>query len=117
MGVFVRETTSAASSSSKKSRLAQPLKNGPIKLPDKEIDCYSLSKGCMIVPGDTVELKDTSSLAEGTNHSGDFLRVKHIIMNFESGEVRLRGLRLRRTKYLQQMFDCKYIMFLKVHLC
>jgi DNA (cytosine-5)-methyltransferase 1 len=115
--VFVRETISAASSSSKKSRLAQPLKNGPIKLPDKEIECYSLSKGCMIVPGDTVELKDTSSLAKDTNHSGDFLRVKHIIMNFESDEVRLRGLRLRRTKYLHQMFDCKHLVLVYVHPC
>jgi DNA (cytosine-5)-methyltransferase 1 len=34
------------------------------------------------------------------------LRVKHIIINFETNKVRLRGYRLRRLKYFGQIFDC-----------
>jgi DNA (cytosine-5)-methyltransferase 1 len=43
---------------------------------------------------------------DGMN-SGDFLRVKHIIINLETDEIRFRGHRLRRTKYLDQIFDCE----------
>jgi len=41
-------------------------------------------------------------------HSGDFLRIRNILMNMETDEVRLRGWRMRRTKYLGQVFDCEY---------
>lgn len=84
----------------------KPLKNSVITLPDIEIRRYKLSKGCDVKPGDTVELKDHSSHEAEASHSGDFLRIKHIIMDTETDQVRLRGHRLRRTKYSGQIFDC-----------
>ncbi|KAI8930532.1 hypothetical protein NX059_012360 [Plenodomus lindquistii] len=39
--------------------------------------------------------------------SGDFLYVRSIIKNLETDEVRFRGHRMRRTKYLGQIFDWK----------
>ena len=98
-GVFARDDSSSA-------RSATPIKNGSIQLPDTELQRFKLGKGSVITPGDTVELKDTSSHSADAMHSGDFLRIKHIIMNLETDEVRLRGYRLRRTKYLGQIFDC-----------
>ena len=98
-GVFTRDDSSSA-------RSATPIKNGSIQLPDTEIQRFKLGKGSVITPGDTVELNDASAHAANM-HSGDFLRIKHIIMNLETDEVRLRGYRLRRTKYLGQMFDWK----------
>jgi DNA (cytosine-5)-methyltransferase 1 len=83
------------------------LKNGAIRLPDSELKCYRLGPGCLIEPGVTVELRDHSTHEGDAMHSADFLRVKHIIMDLETDEVRLRGYRLRRTKYLGQIFDCK----------
>jgi DNA (cytosine-5)-methyltransferase 1 len=68
---------------------------------------YKFNKGSVIVPGDTVEMKDYSGHAADSMHSADFLRVKHIIINLQTDEVRLRGHRLRRVKYLGQIFDCK----------
>ena len=98
-GVFTREESSSG-------RSATPIKNGSIQLPDTEIQHFELGKGSVITPGDTVELKDTSVRAADAMHSGDFLRIKHIIIDLETDEVRLRGYRLRRTKYLGQIFDC-----------
>ena len=95
---------SSASSSSSSSRKS----NSSIKSPDTEIARYKLSKGCTIKIGDTVELKDSSAHEGDLMHSGDFLRIKHIIMNLQIDEVRLRGLRLRRTKYFKQIFDCEF---------
>ncbi|KAF2017255.1 S-adenosyl-L-methionine-dependent methyltransferase [Aaosphaeria arxii CBS 175.79] len=40
-------------------------------------------------------------------HSGDFLRVKIILRNRRSGEVKLRGHRLKRTKYHGPIFKWK----------
>ena len=99
-GVFTRKDSSSG-------RSETPVKNGSIQLPDTEIQRFKLGKGSDITPGDTVELIDTSSHAADAMHSGDFLRIKHIIMDLETDEVRLRGYRLRRTKYLGQVFDCK----------
>jgi DNA (cytosine-5)-methyltransferase 1 len=95
-----------STSTSTKATRSKPPKNGSVLYPDTEIQSYKLSKGCVIKPGDTVELLDHSSHREAT-HSGDFLRIKHIIMNLATDEVRLRGYRLRRTKYLEQIFDCE----------
>jgi DNA (cytosine-5)-methyltransferase 1 len=109
-GIYARQApASSASGSGKKERSARQPKNGPIQPPDSEIHRYELSKGCTIQPGDTIELKDTSRHDGDLNHSGDFLRIKHIIINNQTDEVRLRGLRLRRTKYFQQLFECKYL--------
>ncbi|KAK1913467.1 hypothetical protein P3342_005403 [Pyrenophora teres f. teres] len=78
-----------------------------IKLPDITIQSYKLSKGNIIKPGDTVELQDHTNQPADDMHSGDFLRVKSVIMNLETDQVRLRGHRLRRTKYLRQIFGKK----------
>lgn len=43
----------------------------------------------------------------GSLHSGDFVRVKYIVKNAETGEVCFRGHRLKRVKYLGQLFNCK----------
>jgi DNA (cytosine-5)-methyltransferase 1 len=96
-----------AGSSSKQGRTPKALKNGSIELPDISIGKYKLSRGNVIKPGDTVELQDHSRQQADAMHSGDFLRVKFIIMNMATDEVRLRGHRMRRTKYLGQIFDCK----------
>jgi DNA (cytosine-5)-methyltransferase 1 len=77
-------------------------------LPDSEILKYRLGDGTVIVQGDTVELTNDKQLMPDTNQSGDFFRVKNIIVNHQTDNVRLRGYRLRRTKYLSQLFDCKY---------
>jgi DNA (cytosine-5)-methyltransferase 1 len=95
-------STSSSASSARKN-------NHCIKAPDSEIKRYRLSKGCTIQAGDTVELKDSSAHESDLMHSGDFLRIKHIIINLQTNEVRLRGLRLRRVKALKQIFDCRFI--------
>ncbi|KAL5115988.1 hypothetical protein ACEQ8H_006105 [Pleosporales sp. CAS-2024a] len=74
---------------------------------DQVIKQYKLGKGGTITAGSTVELKDTSKQEKEFPHSGDFLRVQHIIKNVETNQVRLRGQRMRRTKYLKQLFDWK----------
>jgi DNA (cytosine-5)-methyltransferase 1 len=83
------------------------LKNESILLLDSELKRYRFRAGCVITAGDTVELKDYSTHEEDAMHSADFLHVKHIIMNLETDKVRLRGHRLRRCKYLGQIFDCE----------
>jgi DNA (cytosine-5)-methyltransferase 1 len=85
-----------------------PEQNSPaIKLPDTELKRYKLGKGCVIAPGHTVELKDGSAHSDDAMHSADFFRIKHIILNLQTDKVRIRGHRLRRTKYLDQIFDCE----------
>jgi DNA (cytosine-5)-methyltransferase 1 len=78
-----------------------------IALPDVRIQRYKLGTGTAIAPGDTVELKDHLTREPNAMHSGDFLRIKFIIKNLQTDEVRLRGYRMRRTKYFGQIFDCK----------
>jgi DNA (cytosine-5)-methyltransferase 1 len=77
-----------------------------IELPNAEIPSWTLPNGVKVKRGFTVELKDRSGNANGL-HSGDFLRILHIIQNQETDEVRLRGHRLRRTKYLGPIWDCE----------
>lgn len=101
-------TPPTPSSNEGKSRTRNLPPSNDISLPDVAIQRYRISTGFVIKPGDTVELKDRSNQDEGAMHSGDFLRIKTIIMNMETDEVRLRGWRMRRTKYLGQIFDCKY---------
>ena len=78
-----------------------------IQPPEVFIDGYEL-RATVIKPGDTVELYDPmrEPFLE-TMQSGDFLRIKHIIKNLETDEVRFRGYRMRRMKYLGPLFDCK----------
>lgn len=102
-----RPSTSTGRTSKKKGPRSRVLQNGPIRFPCTEIPSYNVSKGFTIRPGDTVELVDHSS-HEVAMHSADFLRVRHIIRNQETRGVKLRGHRLRRTKYLEQIFDCKW---------
>jgi DNA (cytosine-5)-methyltransferase 1 len=98
---------SSAGSNGTQSRARKPLQNDSINPPDALIQRYKLGKGNVVKPGDTVELRDHSRQRD-TMHSGDFLRIKSIVMNMETDEVRLRGHRLRRTKYLGQIFDWKF---------
>ncbi|KAI4712674.1 hypothetical protein J4E89_002942 [Alternaria sp. Ai002NY15] len=100
-------TPSTPSSNEGKRRTRKPPASNDISLPDVAIQKYKISTGFVIKPGDTVELKDHSIQNEGAMHSGDFLRIKNILMNLETDEVRLRGWRMRRTKYLGQVFDWK----------
>ncbi|ORY12316.1 S-adenosyl-L-methionine-dependent methyltransferase [Clohesyomyces aquaticus] len=83
------------------------MRNGPIRLPDVELDVYRLENGEILNPGDTVELKDPSKAHYEGLHSGSFLRIKFIIRNLETDEVTLRGYLLCRTKYHGQIFDWK----------
>jgi hypothetical protein len=92
-------------------RYSPPLNNGPISLPDIERRFFRLNEFTKIKPGDTVELMDQSERVAGAMHSGDFLRVKHIIQNTKTDRFRLRGHRLRRTKYHGQYFDCELSPF------
>lgn len=85
--------------------LARPSNRTIIRLPDTGLQQYRL-QGIHIRAGDTVELRDHSNQPPNAMHSGDFLHVKHIIMNMDTEQVRLRGHRMRRTKYLGQIFEC-----------
>lgn len=78
-----------------------------IRLPDIEVESCKLPDGTTVVRGATVELKDRSKHESGKLHSGDFIRVLHITRNLETDEVSLKGLRLRRAKYLGPMLSCK----------
>ncbi|KAF2850974.1 S-adenosyl-L-methionine-dependent methyltransferase [Plenodomus tracheiphilus IPT5] len=78
-----------------------------ISLPDVEIPLSKLTNGKTVKPGDTLELQDHTTQGSNAMHSGDFLHVKTIIQNLETDEVRFRGHRMRRTKYLGQIFDWK----------
>ncbi|KAI4605989.1 hypothetical protein J4E83_010255 [Alternaria metachromatica] len=100
-------TPSKPTTNDRKSHAHKAQSNNDISLPDVAIQRYKIGTGFVIKPGDTVELKDHSNQDEGAMHSGDFLRIKSIIMNMETDEVRLRGWRMRRTKYLGQIFDWK----------
>ncbi|RAR08341.1 S-adenosyl-L-methionine-dependent methyltransferase [Stemphylium lycopersici] len=85
----------------------KPTDDASIKPPDVILKSYKLGKGVVIKPGITVELEDQSIQEVEAMHSGDFLRVKFIVMNLQTDEVRIRGYRMRRTKYLGQMFHWK----------
>ncbi|KAL6710775.1 hypothetical protein ACN47E_007832 [Coniothyrium glycines] len=99
--------SSSGSTPSRKQRFGCANDEHTLRLPDSEVQTYELRKGVVIKVGTTVELRDHSSENAGNMHSGDFLRVKQIIMNLETDAVRIRGYRLRRTKYLHQIFDWK----------
>ncbi|KAI4702103.1 hypothetical protein J4E81_002465 [Alternaria sp. BMP 2799] len=100
-------TPSKPTANDGKSRAHKARPSNDISLPDVAIQRYKIGTGFVIKPGDTVELKDHSNQDEGAMHSGDFIRIKSIIMSMETDEVRLRGWRMRRTKYLGQIFDWK----------
>jgi len=78
-----------------------------IQLPDIEIPSFRFDNGNVIKTGGTLELRDHSIQVAGAMHSGDFVHVKRIIKNLETDELRFQGHRMRRTKYLGQIFDCK----------
>lgn len=72
-----------------------PRRNERPTHPWAELDTYDF-KGMIIKPGKTVELEDQ-----------DFLRVTAIIRNLTSGEVKLRGWRLRSNKSMNGMLNKK----------
>ncbi|KAF2195686.1 S-adenosyl-L-methionine-dependent methyltransferase, partial [Zopfia rhizophila CBS 207.26] len=82
------------------------IRNGPISFPDVEENTFILNTGCTITAGDTVELRNTVSFPTG-RHSGDFIRVKAIIRDAQTNEIRIRGLRMTRAKYHGPLFDWK----------
>ncbi|KAF2190493.1 S-adenosyl-L-methionine-dependent methyltransferase, partial [Zopfia rhizophila CBS 207.26] len=85
----------------------KPTRNGSIQLPDIEESSYTVHELFTIKMSDTVELKEVSKNPPDQLHSGDLLRIKHIIRNVETDTVRPRGYRLRRTNYHGQLFDWK----------
>ncbi|KAF2465977.1 S-adenosyl-L-methionine-dependent methyltransferase [Lindgomyces ingoldianus] len=86
---------------------ATSVRASQIQLPNVELDIFQLEAGIAIKVGDTVELKDKVDRRGDRLHSGAFLRVKHILKDLETDEVRLRGYLLCRTKYHGQFFDWK----------
>ncbi|KAF2872901.1 S-adenosyl-L-methionine-dependent methyltransferase [Massariosphaeria phaeospora] len=84
-------------------RIAINLVDDPRKYFVDEYECGDF----VIKVGLTVELKDASERAPEKLHSGDFLRVKTIVQDKQTEEVKVRGYRLRRTKYHGQMLDWK----------
>ena len=95
-------------SASRSSPFRKSLKNTTIKFPDIERRSYRFNTSTNIKRGDTVELQDKSDRDPNELHSGDFFRVKYVIQNIQTDEIRLRGFRLRRTKYHHQYFDCNF---------
>ncbi|KAF2258718.1 S-adenosyl-L-methionine-dependent methyltransferase [Lojkania enalia] len=84
----------------------KPFKRAPpIELPS--VKEGSLEYDFTIEVGDAVELRDSAVRSSDVLHSGDFLYVTAIWRNLETDEVKLRGYRMRRTKYHGQVFDWK----------
>jgi DNA (cytosine-5)-methyltransferase 1 len=84
-----------------------PLRNPAIVAPLSAHDQYN-HHGLQLRPHKTVEL-----------HDGDFLRIKDIIVNDRTKEVKLRGHRLQRVKDLNGMLEKKLnevILFYEVDL-
>jgi DNA (cytosine-5)-methyltransferase 1 len=102
--ITIDDDEDAGPQSSPKTRRTQ--ERPRIELPDAEITSWTLPNDVVVKRGLTVELKDRSRNGNGL-HSGDFLRILHIIQNQETDEVKLRGHRLRRTKYLGPIWDCE----------
>ncbi|KAF2277615.1 S-adenosyl-L-methionine-dependent methyltransferase [Westerdykella ornata] len=77
-----------------------PTESFPEEIEVPHIDHHGCGR---IKPGDTVEMKNASS--DSTLRAGDFLRVEKVIEVLETGEVKLRGYAMRRTKHLAPQFD------------
>lgn len=80
--------------------------NDTIELPDVEVQDFKFGN-INVKNGSTVELTDFSTGISDVIHGGDFVHVKRIIQNLETDELRFQGHRMRRTKYLGQIFDCE----------
>jgi hypothetical protein len=75
------------------------------QLPEKiELECANLVCG-VITAGDVVELHDESGRVSDHLACGDFLLVKYIKEELESGEVFLYGYRLIRTSSVAPLFN------------
>lgn len=70
------------------------------------LDLVQLACGT-IRANDTVELENDCNRVPGCLTSGDFLRVKTIFKDVKTNSIKLRGLRLRRCKYLSGQFKSK----------
>ncbi|CAN9431770.1 unnamed protein product [Alternaria alternata] len=89
-----------------------------ISYPDKEIRFARLPDNTTVKVGDAVELEHLVAGESKGLQSGDFIRVQQIIYNEETNKTRLRGLRLKRTKYHEQIFSWKLnelVMVLNVY--
>jgi DNA (cytosine-5)-methyltransferase 1 len=77
------------------------------------IELPSLTLKCGVVrPRDTIEMEGTTERDSNSLISGDFLRIEKIIEDVETGEVKLRGYRLRRENTLRPQFKGKMVMLL-----
>ncbi|EUC42175.1 hypothetical protein COCMIDRAFT_39720 [Bipolaris oryzae ATCC 44560] len=101
------EVISHKSHTSSTASAPDPARAPSLQRSEVVIGSYRLGKGLVIRPDHTVELRDHLTHEVNTRHSSDFLRVKYIVLNLETDEVRLRGYRMRRVKYLGQLFDWK----------
>lgn len=80
----------------------QPLRNGPVVYPFQTLDVCP-QQSWYLRTGDTVELHPEEYSSESSPNRkslGDFIYVQKIIENIENGQKYLRGLRLRRTRYV-----------------
>ncbi|KAH7075952.1 S-adenosyl-L-methionine-dependent methyltransferase, partial [Paraphoma chrysanthemicola] len=73
-----------------------------IELPEVTLECGSIQ------PGAVVEMQDHSGRESKRPISGDFLLVRSIVEDLQTGDVVFRGYRMRRCAYLQPMFDGKF---------
>lgn len=78
------------------------IRNGPVEYPFSTLPKLPLDQWTSVQAGDVVELHPK----DGFDH-GDFLLIRDIIENVQTGEKKLRGLRLRRTKYVGGALDRK----------
>lgn len=95
------------SSTPRSASTGSQVRNLPPWYPFVECFTHRLDNGVELKVGETVELKRGGQVPSSQQHSGDFIRIKHIIRNLETDQVTLRGQRFRRAKYLGQIFDWK----------
>jgi len=98
--VILEDPIQQSSEANTKASNASFSRNRPIKWPYQTLPKLPLN-GVSVKPGDTVELKPD------IEEQGDFLYIQHMIENVNTGDITLRGLRLRRTKFLGGVLDRK----------
>ncbi|KAH7116783.1 S-adenosyl-L-methionine-dependent methyltransferase [Dendryphion nanum] len=116
--IFVKNNPHAASGQPQLQKTHGPTYVESIKWPWTVVKRYRINGiETVVTENDTVELKDTVHRDTQQLNSGDFVRIKQILLNMLTHEVRLRGHRLKRTKYHGPIFDWKLnelVMILRV---
>jgi DNA (cytosine-5)-methyltransferase 1 len=95
---------------------SQNIRNAPVQFPDQHVRFARLYDGTTVKVGDNVELLNSREDSNQELQSGDFMRVNHIIRDTSTDEVRLRGLKFVRSKYLEPVFDCRFSVLLSTNL-